>query len=64
MLLLLHRYTQRFPDMATSTLLRLLKPRLLSSRAHLGSITQIFLHRDVDMWGVFELATLGGVDKS
>ncbi len=35
--------------MAASTLLRLLKPRLLSLRAHLDSITQIFPHRDIDM---------------
>ncbi len=43
--------TQRLPDMTASTLLRLLKPRLLSLREHLGGITQIFPHRDVDMWG-------------
>ncbi len=34
--------------MAASTLLRLLKPRLLSLREHLGGITQIFPHRVVD----------------
>ncbi len=34
-----------------STLLRLLNPRLLSSREHLGGIKLIFPHRDVDMWG-------------
>ncbi len=51
MLLLSHRNTQRLPDMAASTLLRLLKPRLLSLLEHLGGITQIFPHRDVDMWG-------------
>ncbi len=28
-----------------------MKPRLLSSREHLGCIVQIFPHRDVDMWG-------------
>ncbi len=51
MLLLSHRNTQFLSDMAASTLLRLLKPRLLSLREHLGGITQIFPHRDVDMWG-------------
>ncbi len=34
-----------------STLLRLLKPRLLSSREHLGCIKQIFPHRDIDILG-------------
>ncbi len=53
--------TQRLPDTAASTLLRLLKPRLLSSREHLGGVTQISPRRDVDMWGVFEWAVLGGV---
>ncbi len=51
MLLLSHRYTQRLPDMAASTLLRLLKPRLLSLREDLGGVTQVFPHSDVDMWG-------------
>ncbi len=51
MLLLLHRNTQRLPDMAASTLPRLLKPRLLYLREHLGGITQIFPDHDVDMWG-------------
>ncbi len=37
--------------MAASTLLRLLKPCLLSLREHLGGIMQIFPHHDVDMWG-------------
>ncbi len=37
--------------MAASTLLRLLKPRLLSLCERLGGIKQIFPHRDVDMWG-------------
>ncbi len=37
---------------------------LLSLREHLGCIMQIFPHRDVDMWGVFEWAVLGGVAKS
>ncbi len=40
MILLSHRNTQRLPDMAASTLLQLLKPRLM----------QIFLHPDIDMW--------------
>ncbi len=40
--------------MAASTLLRLLKPHLLSLPEHLGGITQIFPHRDVDMWGRLE----------
>ncbi len=35
--------------MAASTLLRLLKPRLLSLREHLGGIKQIFPHGDVDV---------------
>jgi len=48
-ILLSNRNTQRLPDMAASTLLRLLKPRLLSLRAHLDSITQIFPHRDIDV---------------
>ncbi len=43
--------TQFLPDTAASTLLRLLKPRLLSLREHLGGIKQIFPHRDVDTWG-------------
>ncbi len=47
-------YTQLFPDTAASTVLRLLKPLLLSLRELLGGIRQIFPHRDVDMWGVFE----------
>ncbi len=49
MLLLLPRNTQRLPDTDASTLLRLLKPRLLSLREHLGCIMQIFTHLDVDM---------------
>ncbi len=44
-LLLWHRSTQRLPDMAASTLLRLLKPCILSLCEHLGGITQIFPHR-------------------
>ncbi len=39
--------------MAASTLLWLLKPRFLFLREHLGGITQIFPHCDVDMWGRF-----------
>ncbi len=50
--------------MAASTLLWLLKPRLLSLYAYLGGIMQIFPHYDVNMWGVFEWAVLGGVDES
>ncbi len=64
MILLSRRSTQHLPDRAASTLLRLLKPRLLSLFEHLGGITQIFPHRDVDMWGVFELAVLGGAWQS
>ncbi len=45
------RNTQCLPDMTVSTLLRLLKPRLLSLCEHLGGIKQIFPHRDIDMWG-------------
>ncbi len=48
MLLLSPRNTH--PVMAASTLLRLLKPRLLSLREHMDGITQIFPHRDIDMW--------------
>ncbi len=51
MLLLSPRNTHRLPDMAASILLRLLKPRLLSLREHLGCIMQIFPHRDVDNVG-------------
>ncbi len=51
MLLLSHRNTQHFPDMVASTLLRLLKPCLLSLCEHLGGIMQIFPHRDIDMCG-------------
>ncbi len=50
MLLLSPRNTQRLPNTAASTLLRLLKHRL-SLREHLGGIMQIFSHRDIDMWG-------------
>ncbi len=46
-----HLETQRLPDTAASTVLRLLKPRLLSLREHLGGIKQIYPHRDVDMRG-------------
>ncbi len=51
MLLLSPGNTQRLPDMTASTLLLLLKPRLLSLHEHLGGIKQIFPHHDVDMWG-------------
>ncbi len=57
--LLSPRNTQRLPDTAASTLLQLLKPHLLSLREYLGCIMQIFPHRDVDMWGMFERAVLG-----
>ncbi len=43
--------SQRLPDMAASTLLRLRKLHLLSLCEDLGRITQIFPHRDIDMWG-------------
>ncbi len=49
MLLLWYRNTQRLSDTAASTLLRLLKPRLLSLHEHLGGITQIFPNCDVDV---------------
>ncbi len=49
MLLVSDRNTQRLLFMAASTLLRLLKPQLLSLHEHLGGITQIFPHRDVDV---------------
>ncbi len=64
MLLLSPRNTQLLPDTTASTLLRLLKPCLLALREHLGCIMQIFPHRDVDVWGVFESEILGGVDES
>ncbi len=48
-LLLSHRYTQCLPDMAASTLLRLLIPRLLSLCEHFSGNMQIFPHSDVDM---------------
>ncbi len=57
MLLLSPCNKQCLPDTAASTLLWLLKPRLLSFREHLGGIMQIFPHRDIDM---FEWAVLGG----
>ncbi len=60
MLLLSYSNTQSLPDTAASTLLRSLKPRLLSLREHFGGITQIFPHRDVDMGGVFEVDVLRG----
>ncbi len=33
-------------------------------REHLGCITQIFPHRDIDMWSVFEWAVSGGMAES
>ncbi len=56
-------YVYGLPVMAASTLLQLLKASLLSLREHLGGITQIFPHRDVNMWGVFERAVLGGCGR-
>ncbi len=53
-LLLWPRNTQLLPDTVASAILWLLKPRLLALRENLGCIMQIFSHRDVDMWGVFE----------
>ncbi len=59
--LLSYRNYQRFPDMAASTLLRLLKPHLHSLREHLGGITQIFPHHNIDMCVcVCEWAVIGG----
>ncbi len=52
MLLLSPRNTQGLHEMTASTLLRLLKPRLLSLHEHLGCIMQIFLHCDVDRGGL------------
>ncbi len=51
MLLLSPRKIQLLPDMAASTLLRLLKPRLLSLLEHFGGVMQIFPHCDVDTLG-------------
>ncbi len=61
-----HLETQLLPDLAASTLLWLLKPRLLSLREHLGGIMQIFPHRYVDMWGAClnEPFFLGGMAES
>ncbi len=42
----------------------LLKPRRLSSREHLGSIMQIFPHRDVDMWGCVWISRFSGTWQS
>ncbi len=60
--MLLH-ITQRLHDMAASTLQRLLKPCLLSLRAHLGGITQIFPHRDVDVGACLNEAFKPGLDQ-
>ncbi len=59
-ILLSPRNTQRLPDTAASTLLRLLKPHLLSLREHLGCIMQIFPHCDVDMWGCVWMSRFRG----
>ncbi len=32
-------------------------------RIHLGGVMQIFPHCDVDVWGVFEWAVLGGIGR-
>ncbi len=55
------RNTQRLPDTAALTLLRLLKPHLLSLCEHFGGITQIFPHGDVDMWGRVRMSHFRGV---
>ncbi len=55
------RNTQRLPDTAALTLLRLLKPHLLSLCEHFGGITQIFPHGDVDMWGRVWMSHFRGV---
>ncbi len=60
MLLLSPRNTQLLPVMAASTLLRLLKPQLLSLRQHFGYIMQIFPHRDVDTWGCVSMSHFRG----
>ncbi len=59
-----HTHTQRLPDTAASALLRLLKPCLLSLREHLGGITQMFPHRDVDMWGCVWMSCFRGAWQS
>ncbi len=46
--------------MAASTLLRLLKQRLLSLSEHLGGIMQIFPHCDIDMWGCVWMSRFRG----
>ncbi len=50
MLLLSYRNTQHLPDLAASALTVVTETRLLSLREHLGGITQMFPHRDIDMW--------------
>ncbi len=62
--MLLPRNTQRLPVMTASTLLQLLKPRLLSLSEHLGCIMQIFPHRDVDTWGCVWISRFRGVWQS
>ncbi len=56
MLLLSHRNPQRLPDMAASTL----------TETTPYDITQIFPHRDVDMWGRVSISRFRGwgVDES
>ncbi len=46
--------------MAASTLLRLLKPRLLSLCEHLGCIMQIFAHSDIGIWGRIYMSLFKG----
>ncbi len=50
--------------MAASTLLRTETHDAFLCVNIWAGITQIFPHRDVDMWGVFEWAVLGGVAES
>ncbi len=58
------RNGQNLPDMAASTLLRLLKPHLLSLPEYFGGITQIFPHRDIDMGACLNEPFEGGVAES
>ncbi len=63
MLLLSPRYTVSLCH-AASTLLRLLKPHLLSLREHLACIMQAFPHREVDMWGRVWMSHFRGLWES
>ncbi len=62
--MLLPRNTQHLPDTAASTLLWLMKPRLLSLREHFGGITQIFPQCDVDKWGCVWMSRFRGAWQS